>query len=95
MLYITDMGSALLTTAPRDQGQEMKMSTYTDMHGEFFGRINADGNVDVLHVADGAAATRLDASVYPVGSDVSARYEHASGIVLTRADADKLGIEIE
>lgn len=26
MLYITDMGSALLTTAPRDQGQEIEMS---------------------------------------------------------------------
>ncbi len=69
--------------------------TYSDKHGEFFGRINQDGNVDVLHVADGAAATRLDASVYPVGSDVSARYEHPDGIVLTRDDAAKLGIEIE
>ena len=70
------------------------MTTYSDKHGDFFGRINQDGNVDVLHI-DGAAATRLDASVYPVGSDVSARYEHPAGIVLTRADADKLGIEIE
>lgn len=71
------------------------MATYTDQHGEFFGRINEDGNVDVLHVEDGSAATRLDASVYPVGSDVSARYEHPAGIVLTRADANRLGIEIE
>lgn len=69
--------------------------TYSDQHGEFFGRINDAGNVDVLHVEDGAAATRLDAGVYPVGSDVSARYEHPAGIVLSRADADKLGIEIE
>ena len=67
---------------------------YTDQHGEFFGRTNENGNVDVLH-ADGSAATRLDASVYPVGSDVSARYEHPAGIVLTRADADRLGLEIE
>lgn len=70
-------------------------TTYSDKHGEFFGRINEDGNVDVLHVEDGSAATRLDASVYPVGSDVSARYEHPAGIVLTRDDATKLGIEIE
>lgn len=70
------------------------MATYSDTHGEFFGRINEEGNVDVLHI-DGAAATRLDASVYPIGSDVSARYEHPAGIVLSRTDAERLGIEIE
>ena len=69
--------------------------TYTDKFGEFFGRLNADNNVDVLHVADGAAATRLDASVYPIGAQVSARYEHPEGIVITRDDAARLGIEIE
>lgn len=69
--------------------------SYADKHGSFFGRINEDGNVDVLHAEDGMAATRLDASVYPVGSDVSARYEHPAGIVLTRDDAAKLAIDIE
>jgi hypothetical protein len=68
---------------------------YTDRFGSFFGRPTDNGTVAVLHIEDGAAATRLDASVYPVGSDQSARYEHPEGIVLTREDAAKLGMEIE
>lgn len=68
--------------------------TYTDKYGEFFGRRTDDGHVIVLHLS-GEAATRLDASVYPIGSDTSARYEHPDGIVLTASDAAKLGIEIE
>jgi hypothetical protein len=68
---------------------------YSDKHGEFFGRINELGNVDVLHVEDGAVATRIDANVYPVGSTVSARYEHPTGIVLSRFDAAALGIMID
>ena len=69
--------------------------TYSDKYGTFFGRVNSDGDVDVLHVSDGYAARRLDASVYPVGSELSDRYEHADGITLSIADAKKLGIEIE
>jgi hypothetical protein len=82
--------------------------TYSDKHGAFFGRTDDHGNVAVLHVDDGSAATRLDASVYPVtyreddngsvivgSSELSARYEHAAGIVLTLADAQTLGIAIE
>lgn len=69
--------------------------SYQDKFGSFFGRINADGNVIVLHSEDGEAATRLDASVYPIGSEQSARYEHASGIVLSKDDAAKIGLEIE
>ena len=61
----------------------------------FFGRINEDGNVVVLHVEDGAVATRLDCSVYPVGSQVSARYEHPAGITLNVADAKRIGLDIE
>jgi len=53
------------------------------------------GNVIVLHIDDGVEATRLDAAVYPVGSKLSARYEHPEGITLTPRDAEKLGIEIE
>ena len=68
---------------------------YEDCHGRFFGRINTDGNVAVLGANDGARATRLDASVYPVDSSLSARYEHAEGIILSRADAKKIGIRIE
>lgn len=62
---------------------------------EIFGRINNDGNVAILYAEDGAAVTRLDANVYPVGSELSVRYEHPEGIVLTRSDAAKLGIKIE
>jgi hypothetical protein len=82
---------------------------YSDKYGQFFGRLDERGNVTVLHVEDGLPATRLDASVYPViadatddgelanwrSSSLSARYEFPEGIVLSRADADKLGIEIE
>lgn len=60
-----------------------------------FGRINAEGNVDVLMIEDGAAVTRIDANVYPVGSQLSARYEHPDGIVLTAADAKTTGLTIE
>lgn len=67
---------------------------YSDKYGEFFGRFTDDGNVAILHVEDGAPATRLDASVYPVGSAVSARYEHPGGIVLTQTDVATLGIEV-
>lgn len=70
------------------------MSNYSDQYGEFFGRLNEDGNVDVLHVEDGAAATRLDCSVYAIGSDgsQSVRYEHPEGIVISAADARRIGL---
>jgi hypothetical protein len=70
--------------------------TYSDKHGEFFGR-KADGSgfVMVLHVEDGAPATRLDANVYPVGSELSARHEHPEGILLHAHDAAALGLDIE
>lgn len=69
--------------------------TYSDKHGTFFGRLDSSGNVVVLHVEDGAAATRLDAPVYPLGSALSARYEHAEGLILKRVDAENIGLEIE
>lgn len=62
---------------------------------EMFGRINNVGNVDVLYVESGEVVTRIDANVYPVGSELSARYEHAEGVVLSRDDAEKIGLEIE
>jgi hypothetical protein len=90
------------------------IKTYSDQYGTFFGRVDEHGNVRVLHVDDGAAATRLDASVFPVLYEVafdddarcneftaqhtsqwSARYPHPDGIVLTRADAERLRIWIE
>ena len=59
-----------------------------------FYRTNTDGNAVILN-DNGTAVTRIDADVYPVGSDLSARYEHPEGIVLTVADAQKIGIETE
>jgi len=69
-------------------------TTYTDKNGTFFGLINEDGDIVVLH-DNGEPATRLDANVYPIGSAVTARYEHAAGIVLTKSDARRIGIEAE
>lgn len=59
-----------------------------------FGRTNENGDV-VVFDENGEACTRLDANVYPVGSQLSARYEHAEGIVISAADAAKIGIKIE
>jgi hypothetical protein len=65
------------------------------MTHRIFGRINSDGNVDIMDSETGEAVTRLDADVYPIGSDLSARYEHPDGIVLAVADAETVGVEIE
>ena len=62
---------------------------------EIFGRVDEDGNIMVLYASDGHAVTRLDEDVCPVGSDLGCRYEHAGGIVLTRTNAEEMGIEIE
>ncbi|EIV3802018.1 hypothetical protein MAK22_001968 [Klebsiella aerogenes] len=62
---------------------------------EVFGRVNSDGNVDLLDIETGEAVTRLDANLYPVNSQLSTRYEHAAGIVITLEDAEKTGINIE
>ncbi len=61
--------------------------------GKMFYRIE-NGNARIFHES-GEVVTRIDANVYPVGSDLSARYEHPEGIVLTVEDAEKLGIEVE
>ncbi len=69
--------------------------TQTPSRGStMFGRINSDGSVDIFD-DNGLPATTIDANVYPVGSDVSTRYEHPEGIVLTREDAAGLGIDLE
>jgi hypothetical protein len=65
------------------------------INNEIFGRINEDGNVSILMTSDGAPVTRIDANLYPVDSDVSTRYEHPEGIVLTLGDAKAAGITIE
>jgi len=68
---------------------------YRDEIDNIFYRINEEGIADILYASDGMAVTRLDEDVYPVGSDLSARYEHADGIVLTIEDAEKIGIRGE
>jgi len=59
-----------------------------------FARKRGDGNYDVLN-EDGSVVTRLDAHVWPVGSDLGAGYDHPNGIVLTLDDLLKAGIDIE
>lgn len=68
----------------------MKMTTTNEM----FYRVNENGDAAIFH-DDGENVTKIDASVYPVDSDLSARYEHAGGITLTVADAEKIGIKAE
>ena len=67
------------------------------MINNIFGRINTDGNVDVLDVDTGERVTRLEGcfNVYPVGSSLSAEYEHPQGIALSHSDACNIGIVIE
>ena len=65
------------------------------MTNSIFGRLDENGNVMVLNAEDGSVVTRIDANVYPVDSELSARYEHPEGIVLTARDAELIGIEIE
>ena len=62
---------------------------------KMFYRKNNEGHAVILYSSDGAPVTRIDANVYPVGSDLSACYEHPAGIVLTVSDAEKIGINQE
>ncbi|QSW17640.1 hypothetical protein J1F62_29535 (plasmid) [Klebsiella michiganensis] len=62
---------------------------------EVFGRINAEGNVDILYVEDGSPVTRLDVNAYPVNSELGVRYDHSEGITLTLEDARNIGIDLE
>lgn len=63
---------------------------------KMFYRLNDNDNGDAVILYDsGEPVTRIDANVYPVDSELSARYEHAQGIVLTVADAEKIGIHEE
>ncbi len=64
-------------------------------NNEIFGRITDDGDIAVLYVEDGVAVTSLDENIYPVGSELSVRYEHPEGIVISVADAESIGLKIE
>lgn len=71
------------------------MKTYSDENGNIFYRVNDNGNADIFYAEDGEAVVSLDENIYPVGSDVSARYEHPEGLELTIEDAKKIGIPCE
>lgn len=68
------------------------------MSSTLFARRNADGNFAILDT-EGMPVTRLPGgeypSVYPVGSDLSADYEHAEGIVLDEAGVHLVEIDFE
>jgi hypothetical protein len=72
------------------------VSEGSDERIDVFGRAMADGTIAVLHVSTGEPVTRMDVDqVYPVGSPLSVKYEHPQGLVLRRADAERMGLEIE
>lgn len=62
----------------------------------YFGRKSKKG-IAIFHVEDGEPVTRLSGhhTVYPVGSSLSADWEHPEGVILHPEDAQRLGIEIE
>lgn len=60
-----------------------------------FYRLNDQGNAVILYADTGEAVTRIEANIYPVGSNLSAAYEHPEGIVLSVADAERIGIRSE
>ena len=64
---------------------------------EFFARERKDGDFDIIDTDGGDAITviHFGPTVWPVGSDLSAGYEHPKGIVLDENDVKKLGLEIE
>jgi hypothetical protein len=72
------------------QNKVNKMSTTNEM----FYRVNENGNAVVFH-SSGEVVTKIDQNVYPIDSDFSARYDHPDGIILTVADAEKIGIAAE
>lgn len=68
--------------------------TATDLSTVFY-RVNDEGTADLLDVETGRAITRIEQgpTLWPIGSDVSARYEHPEGITITVEDAERMGIQ--
>ena len=64
------------------------------MSEKIFGRINSNGNVDLLYWETGEVVTRYE-GCWPLNSEFGGGYEHPEGIELSREDAKKCGIEIE
>lgn len=68
------------------------------MKNNFFARKRDDNDYDILYINTGEPVTRLPFEfplVWPVDSNVSAYADHPDGIILTKDDIKKLGIEIE
>jgi hypothetical protein len=66
-----------------------------ELNNKIFGQLTENGNVAIFYVQDGDVVTKLDANVYPVNSDLSAKYEHPEGIILSKTDAKNLKIKLE
>ncbi|MDC9592761.1 hypothetical protein [Xenorhabdus sp. IM139775] len=64
---------------------------------DIFGRVNQNGNVDILYTETGESITRIDFidNLYPVNSNLSTHWEHPNGIELSIEGALRVGIEIE
>jgi len=60
--------------------------------------VKIEGGFDVLYIATGEPVTRIDYNrakrVYPIGSEVSAAYEHADGIILDMDGCERLDIYV-
>ncbi len=61
-----------------------------------FGRTRRDHNIDIF-ANSGERETCLEniTDVYPIDSQFSCAYEHSGGIVLSRKDAENLGLSID
>ncbi len=71
-----------------------KRKQYRDDLGWIFANRVKFGQYAILYSENGAPVTRLDEDVHPIDSEFGARYEHPAGILLSRADVDKVGIPI-
>lgn len=77
-----------------DDGQTFVFDADTAI--DIFGRINANGDVDVFN-ADGSPCTRWPTSkyMYDVNSGKGTAYEHPNGITISQEDAEYHDLTIE
>ena len=67
-----------------------------DHNDEMFYHVSEEGNAEICYCNDGVAVTRIESgNIYPIGAQTSTWYEHPEGIILSIADAKKLGIQSE
>ena len=90
---MTDLETAIMIkNMARETVRRMTATARNSVTGMFYRVIKGTA---AIFYDDGRRVTRIDANVYPVGSSLSARYEHPEGITLSIADARKLGIPKE